>query len=503
MKKHPCHKNTANRICTLNIILFCLVVAGMLMMTNCSDKPENAYETNSVANIFPAYYDLTIPPNIAPLNFIIKEPGSKFRVEISGDNGESFAIQQRSPSIQIPLGDWQKILSDNAGKTLNLDIWSHNNKKWTKYTTIKHEISSDPIDPYLAYRLVYAVYLKWHKMGIYQRNLTNFEESPVIENSSTDHGCINCHSFSKNDPSKMLIHFRLLHPGTMIWNEGRLSKIDTRTPNTMSAGIYPAWHPSGKHIAFSTGQISPHLTARLNKVVDVADRASDLMVYDVENNRVTTSPWISTKRRENMPVWSADGRYLYFISAPEAINGDDESLLHSKYSLMRIAYNTNRNSWGEAEMVLNSDTTGMSISMPSISPDGKYLVCSMSDYGYFTIFHKESDLYSVNLETKEYKKLELNSTSAESFSAWSANGRWLVFSSKRMDDVYSRTYIAYFDKNGVAHPPFVLPQKDPAMYDRLLASYNLPKLITGKIELTPIEVRNVVLSYAQKVEFDR
>jgi Tol biopolymer transport system component len=226
------------------------------------------------------------------------------------------------------------------------------------------------------------------------------------------------------------------------------------------------------------------------------------MVYDVETNNVTTSPGISTERRENMPVWSADGKYLYFISAPEAIKGDEESLLHSKYSLMRIAYDPDQNLWGEAEMVLNSDSTGMSTSMPSVSPDGKYLVCSMSDYGYFTIFHKKSDLYSVDLETKEYRKLEINSSSAESYSTWASNSRWLVFSSKRIDDVFTRPFIAYIDEHGAAHTPFVMPQEDPEMYDRLLANYNRPELITGKIELTPVQVRNTVFSDPKKVNPD-
>jgi Tol biopolymer transport system component len=278
-----------------------------------------------------------------------------------------------------------------------------------------------------------------------------------------------------------------------LWNEGKLTKVDTRTASTLSAGIYPAWHPDGKHIAFSTGQISPHMTSRLNKTVDVADRKSDLMIYDIEQNEVRSSPYVSTNRRENMPVWSPDGRSLYYLSAPEAIEGDEESLLHARYSLMCVPYSVNLNKWGEPELILDADSIGMSISMPAISPDGRYMVCSMSDYGYFTIFHKESDLYCIDLITRDYKKLELNSEYAESFSSWSSNGRWLVFSSKRMDEVFSRTYIAYFDKNGVAHRPFVLPQKDPEMYYSLLANYNLPKLIKGKIELDPGEIREKVM----------
>ncbi len=474
-------------------LLLPLLVITSLLFNACSGNIEDARETNSRADIFPEYYDLTIPPNIAPLNFVIRDAGSRFRVEIRSGDSEPIVIRHRSSSIKIPTDDWQKLLSAHAGETLQVDIWSYKEGMWYKFRSIEHHIAKEAIDPWLAYRLVHAVYLKWRKMGIYQRKLSNFDEIPVIENAASDHGCMNCHAFANNDPSRMLIHFRILHPGTLLWSDGQLSKVDTRTPSTLSAGIYPAWHPDGKHIAFSTGQISPHLTTRLNKTVDVADRRSDLVVYDLENNTVSTSPLVSSERRENMPVWSPDGRSLYYLSAPEATEGDDESLLHSRYSLMRIPYSVNLNKWGEPEMVLNADSTGMSISMPAISPDGRYMICSMSDFGYFTIFHKESDLYCIDLETKAYRKLELNSESAESFSSWSSNGRWLVFSSKRMDDVFSRTFIAFIDKDGHAHKPFVLPQKDPEMYYSLLANYNLPKLITGKIELTPLEIREKVL----------
>jgi hypothetical protein len=483
-------------------ILVRIVVPGALLLAGCSDHAGNADEAGRVAAIFPEYYDLTIPPNIAPLNFIIREPGSRFRVEISAGGSQPIEIAQRSPSIRIPLERWQQLLSANPGRDLSIEIRSFSGGRWTSYTPVEHHISTYPIDPWLAYRLVHTVYLTWRTMGIYQRDVTTFRERPVIENSSTGHGCMNCHSFSQNDPSRMLIHFRILHPGTLIWNGEELIKVDTRTPETMSAGIYPAWHPDGNHIAFSTGRISPHLTTRLYKPVDVADRASDLMIYDIRNNTVTTSPAVSTAMRENMPVWSPDGRYLYYICAPGAVKGDEESLLHSRYSLMRIVYSTKLDTWGEPEMVLSADSTGMSISMPAISPDGRYLACSMSDYGYFTIFHRGSDLYCVDLETNDYWKLGLNSSSAESHPSWSSNGRWLVFSSKRIDGVLSRPFIAYIDENGQARTPFVLPQKDPEMYERLVANYNLPRLITGRINLRPVEIRDAVLKEPRKVKYE-
>ena len=69
-----------------------------------------------------------------------------------------------------------------------------------------------------------------------------------------------------------------------------------------------------------------------------------------------------------------------------------------------------------------------------------------------------------------------------------------------MDDVFSRPYIAYFDKNGKAHKPFVLPQKDPEMYNSLLANYNLPKMITGRIELDPEEIQARIMEKPDPVK---
>lgn len=484
----------------VKIIILMIFMAFVVTVTSCSDIQKNAIETKSVAVIFPAYYNLTLPPNIAPLNFVIKEPGSKFRVEIKGETGDPIVIKQSSSKIKIPVNNWHKLLKANSGKTISFEIWSFNHKNWNKYQSIRHQISKDTIDPVLVYRLVYASYLKWNKMGIYQRNLTNFDETPVIENSSTGNGCVNCHTFSKNNPSKMAMHFRIVHPGTMIWNNGKLTKTNTKTEETMSAGIYPAWHPDGIHIAFSSGKISPHLTTRINKTVDVADKASGLFVYNTEKNTITTSPEISTNRRESLPEWSADGKYLYFTSAPEARKNDDESLLHSRYSLMRIAFDSETETWGKTEEILNADSLGMTFSMPTASPDGKFMVCSMSDFGYFTIFHKNSDLYLINLENHKLKKLELNSNYAESHSSWSLNSRWLVFSSKQLDGVFTRPYISFIDTNGVASAPFLLPLEDPEMYDLLQANYNRPDLVTGKVQLSPIEIRNLIVGEAQNVE---
>lgn len=61
----------------------------------------------------------------------------------------------------------------------------------------------------------------------------------------------------------------------------------------------------------------------------------------------------------------------------------------------------------------------------------------------------------------------------------------MVFSSRRDDGLYTRPYFSYFDPSGKMHKPFILPQKDPGFYTDFMKTYNLPELITSKVELNP------------------
>jgi hypothetical protein len=93
----------------------------------------------------------------------------------------------------------------------------------------------------------------------------------------------------------------------------------------------------------------------------------------------------------------------------------------------------------------------------------------------------------MNLETKKGRKMSINSNQSESYHSWSTNGRWMVFSSRRLDGTYTRPYICYFDTDGNTYTPFILPQKNPLHYDFSIKSYNIPEFITGKVTVSPRE----------------
>jgi Tol biopolymer transport system component len=453
-------------------------------------------------HIDPDYVQIVIPPNIAPINFIINEPGTAYRVEISGESGPPIRIHSRKPKAILPMRQWKTFLKMNKGHDFNIRISSRDSTgKWVRYQPIWNTIASEEIDGYVVYRLINPAYVLWWNMGIYQRNIETFEEKAIITNRVTKNNCINCHAFRMNDPDKMLFHMRAAYGGTVFIQNGLISKVNTATDKTMSAGVYPSWHPDGRHVAFSVNKIYQSEYAMAGKSIHVYDKASDLVVYDLQTNMLTTCPQVSTQAMENSPAWSADGKMLYFIRGDSW--NDDRPYTEYHYDLMRIPCDIQANQWGEAEMLVDASRIGKSVSFPRPSPDGRTLLFTMSDYGYFSIHIPSSDLYLLDLGTMQVSELaSVNSSESDSYHSWSSNSRWFVFASKRKDGLCSRLYFSYVDTEGKAHKPVLLPQEDPAFYDTFIMNYNVPEMIRGPVKADHTDLIRAVREDPQQVQFD-
>ena len=219
------------------------------------------------------------------------------------------------------------------------------------------------------------------------------------------------------------------------------------------------------------------------------DFASNVVVYDVKRHEIITSHQLfSPSAFETFPHFSPDGKTLYYCSADSVAMPDAYNQV--KYSLCSIPFNAETRTFGEqTDTLYNAHKENKSVSFPRISPDGKYLMFTLSDYGNFSIWHKEADLYLADLENDSIAPLTaLNSPDVESYHSWSSNGRWVVFSSRRNNGLYTQPFIAYMDEDGTPHKPFLLPQEGKNHYDMLMKSFNIPEFVSGEVSATGYEI---------------
>ncbi|MDR2388869.1 MAG: hypothetical protein LBD89_03665 [Tannerellaceae bacterium] len=486
---------------TLSLLLSLALVPALL--SACAEKPDGTAEIQSHPPvIFPDYTDVTVPVNIAPLNFRLQDPVENLHVTVRGDDGQTLHHHGKQHVSFHPKA-WKKLLKGNAGRTLTLHLSAlrSQDRQHIAWPPFSIHVSHDSIDSHLVYRLIEPGYEKWHIVGIYQRNLENFDEKPVIRNELTGYNCINCHSFCNGNPQQMLLHMRATYGATYIAANGQIEKLDTRTPHTLSHLTYPYWHPSGRYIAASVNDIKQFFHAVKEKKMEVFDLESDVVVYDVAHHSILSAASLLTKDcYETFPAFSPDGQWLYYCSAPALPMPDHYDRI--RYGIYRRPFDAAQGRIGTTtDTLVRADTH--SASFPRISPDGRFLMYTETAYGQFPIWHKDADIRMINLSDGSPTEVSLlNSNDTESYHSWSRNSRWTVVSSRRENGLYTLPYFAHIDSAGRASKPFLLPQKNPDAYDFLLYSFNLPELVSGEIQLSPYELQHAATrKTATQVDF--
>ncbi len=289
-----------------------------------------------------------------------------------------------------------------------------------------------------------------------------------------------------------------------------MKKLNLKTDSTISAGVYPSFNPKYDVVAYSVNNTGQIFHTKHSNKVEVQDKASDIIIYDPVKGSVKHVA-NSKKHLEVFPTWSPDGKTLYYCSAyfeqqDTSLAPESEMIIRYKevkYDVLSRSWNPETGEFGEEDTVFLASGMGKSATFPRISPNGRYMLFAMAEYGCFHIWHKDADLYIMDLETNELFALdEANSEYPESYHSWSSDGQWILFASRRDDTNYSRLYIAHINDVGRAEKAFLLPQKSPEFYDFFDRSYNVPEFMLEPVCITPQEFAEVVARDCENVKYE-
>ena len=463
------------------------LIAVFGFLSACVPSPKDITDSDLLPAIYPDYVEVTVPRNIAPLNFLLRDSCEALYVTAKADQCEIESHRNGNEAI-FNLKDWKKLMAAASGKNISVSVTALQNGRWIKYRPFDIVVSRDSIDPYLTYRLIEPDYEVFSRLQIMERNVEDFSERALCDYNAVGNRCMNCHTHAPKDDDLSFLYVRGEGGGMVLNDHGRLRLLDFKTPDMVSGAVYAQFDPTGRYIAFSSNAIIPAFHSRPDKRLEVFDTKSDVYVYDIKENRVLRSPLTADSTRlETFPTFSADGRSIYYCVAEGPARPSQLDSLH--YSLCRIDFDLEAGRFESKVDTVVAGHKGNSISHPRVSPDGKRLLYTVSDFGTFPIWHREADLRMLDLASGGVDSLSVvNSPMSDTYHTWSSSGRWFVFASKRDDGLYGKPYFAHVSADGKVSKPFVLPQKSPSFYDHNLKSYNVPDLGVAPVSIVPSEV---------------
>ena len=458
--------------------------ALMLLLLSCTPTPVDVQKSSELPPIYPDYCDVTIPVNIAPLNFLLRTDCEAIEVKAG-----SLILNTRGNEASFDIDDWKELMQQSADQEIEVTITALIDGTWTQYAPFHWRVVSDKVDPYLTYRLIEPDYEIWNNVQIQQRCVENFDVNALGHYEQLENRCMNCHTFANQDPQLSMMYVRGPGGGAILNQQGQLSKLN------IPGSVYFGFSPSGRYITFSTQKIIPAFHSMPSKRLEVYDAESNVYVADMQEHRIISSPLLSDSLKfETFPTFSPDGKYIYYCAADSVSLPSD--IKNLQYRLVRIPFDEKTGTIGTEVESWSVEGEKSSVCHPRISPDGRYLLYTVADYGTFPIWHPEADLQLMNLQTGAIDTLAIvNSGKSDTYHSWSSNSRWFVFASKRDDGLYGKPYFCYIDKDGKAHKPFCLPQEHPTFYDNNLKSFNAPELGKGKV---PFDVNDVAKAMKQE-----
>lgn len=466
-----------------------ILLLFFLSLAACTERVIDATQLNEKPALYPDYVDVTIPYNIAPLNFQLDDMEGVDWVDVvlKGSRSGDIHISTRR-LVDFDKQEWNELVNKNKGGEIIVTLSCRKADKWYSYKPFKIYVSSDKIDHSVVYRRIQYGYEAVCEIGLYETRLDSHNDRLMIKG-----GCFNCHTSNRCNPKQSMWHFRSAQGrgvgATAVITGDSVMMLDTKTNETSGGFVYGYWHPAGRYIAYAlTG---PRCFIPLcEEPVDEFDTFADLIIYDVKTNEIIKDERFATRDFFNAPAFSPDGKTLYFSYSKNKYMPVNYKELD--YDLLSVSFDEKTGKLGDkVDTLFRASTMGKSVSFARPSYDGKYILFALCGYGMLSVYNKDSDLWLYDVRKKKARALtEVNTDESESFHNWSSTSKWIVFSSRRDDGFYARLYFAHIDSKGRFSKPFMLPKKDPkTFYGDFTGIYSVPEFATAPTPLSRREIK--------------
>lgn len=274
--------------------------------------------------------------------------------------------------------------------------------------------------------------------------------------------CVGCHAVSNNSKRIALIQDGGIGPVAVFGLDGKRISI----PKINASFV--TWSPDGKKLALSTDK-------RIIEILDVQTGAFTPLIG-------ANDPGYS----QLMPAWSPDGNAIAFVRSrdPNGIFRLDQP------SDIFVVPATGGNA-----APLSGATGGGFNYYPAYSPDGKWIAFTRHSTGRTTYSDPNAEIYIIPATGGTAQRLAANDATdgspltkvGNSWPAWSRDGQYLVFNSKRNGEQFD-IYMTKINPDGTSGPAILLPSAaDPTAFEHLPFWGEPPQIdpLTGVLDLWP------------------
>ena len=216
-------------------VIFLLL--AVFALASCTPTPTNVRTSNALPPVYPDYADITIPVNIAPLNFLVRG------AEAVSVVAAGMTVSSRGEEVTFTEREWRRLLEQN--KEITVTVTALMNGQWTQYKPFSWHVVADRLDPYLTYRLIEPDYEVFSHLSLQERCIENFDERPICHHEQVGNRCMNCHAYASQNPNLSMLYVRGEGGGAILNRDGQLHKLNLKTPDMASGSVYYSFSPNG------------------------------------------------------------------------------------------------------------------------------------------------------------------------------------------------------------------------------------------------------------------